>query len=248
MARSPVRRVWGALVPFAWRTTFSAWRRERSRRRHVGLGDLERLTPIELDWGRSRGGPIDRYYIEQFLEVHRPDILGRVLEVGDPGYVERYGRGVTRIDVLDINPANPRATIVSDVTRLEGMEGELFDCIVFTQVLQLVYDVRSAMRSLARVLAPNGVLLATLPGILRTAPEKPDYWRFTALSATALAEEAFDGGEIVVETYGNVLAATAFLYGLGQNDVDRATLDVHDPAFEVTIAIRAVKPSLAPTP
>jgi SAM-dependent methyltransferase len=211
------------------------------RGRRVRFGDLGRTTPIELHLGRTRGGPLDRYYIAAFLDRHRADIRGHVLEVADPGYVERYGRGVTRVDVLDIDPANERATIVADVTDLAGVHDDTFDCIVFTQVLQLVYDAPAAMRSLARVLAPGGVLLATLPGITRSAPGKWDYWRFTAASARRLAEDAFGTGTIEVETHGNVLVAAGFLYGLGQDDFDQVTLDVDDPAFEVTVAVRAVK-------
>jgi len=39
---------------------------------------------------------------------------------------------------------------------------------VFTQTLHLIYDVRSAIRTLHRVLKPGGVLLATFPGISQT--------------------------------------------------------------------------------
>jgi len=88
-----------------------------------------------------------------------------------------------------------------------------------------------------------GVLLATVPGILRNAPGKCDWWRFTSWSARRLAEEAFPGGTVGVETFGNVLATTGFLYGLGQRDFDRATLEVSDPAFELLIGIRARKAS-----
>lgn len=243
MTGSRLRRAWQAVLPLAWRTRISIWRQERERRSRIDLGDLQRTSPIELHYGRTRGGPLDRYYIEQFLARHAGDVTGHVLEVGDSAYTTRFGTNVTRVDVLDIDPANPRATIVADVTTLDGVLDAAFDCIVFTQVLQLVYDAPSAMRSLARVLAPGGTLLATLPGITRSAPAKPEYWRFTALSATRLAEEAFEGGEVEVSTYGNVLTAAAFLHGLGQSDIDRATLDVYDPGFEVTVAIRAVKAS-----
>ena len=104
---------------------------------------------------------------------------------------------------------NPRATIVADVTNLDGVESETFDCIVLTQVLQLVYDVRSAMRALARVLAPGGVLLATLPGrdaqrarqagvlALHGALRKGNWPRRRSAATPEVA------------TYGNVLAATA---------------------------------------
>lgn len=246
MRESLLRRVWQRVVPARGRERVSAWRQERARTRKIDLGELRRTTPIELHWGRTRGGPIDRLYIEQFLELHRHDITGRVLEVGDPGYTERFGTRVTTVDVLDVDPTNPHATIVSDVTHLREVRSDSFDCIVFTQVLQLVDDVRSAVASLARVLAPGGVLLATLPGILRTAPEKPDYWRFTARSARALAEEAFRDGHVEVQTYGNVLTATAFLYGLGQGDFGPEELDARDPRFEVTIGVRAVKATGSP--
>lgn len=234
-----MRRAWQAAVPVEWRTRVHLWRQDRARRRRVRLGDLKRTAPIETHLGRTRGGPIDRFYIEHFLQTHRDDIRGRTLEVADPGYVERFGTNIERVDVLDINPDNVRATIIADVTNLAGVPDEAFDCIVFTQVLQLVWDPASALRSLARVLAPRGVLLATFPGIVPTAPGKGDLWRFTALSARCLSEDAFPGGEVEVFTFGNVLAATALLYGLGQNDLTAEQLLTADPAFEVTIAVRA---------
>ena len=241
MVRVPPHvRLWRVL-PHAWRQRAHAWRRERERTRRVRLGDLGRTTPIEHHLGRTRGGPIDRYYMERFLGEHRADIRGHALEVGDPGYVNTFGTGAAQVDVLDIDPANERATIVADVTDLAGVASDQFDCIVLTQVLQLVYDAGSALRALERVLAPGGVLLATVPGIVATAPGKGDYWRFTAFGLRRLADDAFGPGATEVRTYGNVLAAAAFLYGLGQDDVDHTTLDVHDPYYEVLVALRAVK-------
>jgi SAM-dependent methyltransferase len=240
MTGSLLRRTWQGLVPEEWRRSLSVKRQERAKRARVDLGDLRRTSPIEEHLGRSRGGPVDRYYIEQFLRRHAADITGHVLEVADSGYTTMFGSGVTRADVLDIDPANSRATIVADVTTMHGVDSETFDCIVLTQVLQLVYDVPAAMRALERVLAPGGVLLATLPGLTRSALTKPEYWRFTARSARQLAEDAF-GSDVEIQTHGNVLSATAFLYGLGQDDIDRDTLDVQDPSYEVTVSIRAVK-------
>jgi hypothetical protein len=46
-------------------------------------GDLRRLQPVSREFGYDRGLPIDRYYIERFLEAHRWDIYGRTLEIGD---------------------------------------------------------------------------------------------------------------------------------------------------------------------
>jgi hypothetical protein len=46
-----------------------------------------------------------------------------------------------------------------------------------------------------------------------------------------------------VQTYGNVLTAAGSLFGLGEDDFAPAELAVHDPAFEVVVAIRCVKPA-----
>src|SRR6266508_3982008 len=93
------------------------------RRRHLRrlsrpawLGTLRRTTPLSDEWGFDRGTPVDRYYIECFLEEHHRDIHGRVLELRDSTYTDRYGIDVERSDVLDINPANSRATIIADLT------------------------------------------------------------------------------------------------------------------------------------
>ena len=128
--RGSLRSAWQATVPLGWRTNVSTWRHSRERRSTVRLGDLRRTSPIELHFGRSRGGPIDRYYIEQFLERHARDIGGHVLEFGDSTYIRRFGVGVAQIDILDIDPGSSRATIVSDVTHLDGVPSDTFDCIV----------------------------------------------------------------------------------------------------------------------
>ena len=98
-----------------------------------------------------------------------------------------------------------------------------FDCAIVTQTLQFVYDVRSALATLHRILAPGGVLLATVPGLTRISPlEDEAVRRVVALhgrSLRRLAEEAFGEENVEVASYGNVLAATGFLYGLAASDL-----------------------------
>src|SRR5205823_13182818 len=55
----------------------------------VEWGDLRRVQPVSQYWGWDRGKPIDRHYIEGFLEAHRADVRGRVLEVRDPLHTQR---------------------------------------------------------------------------------------------------------------------------------------------------------------
>ena len=46
---------------------------------------------------------------------------------------------------------------------------------------------------------------------------------------------------MTVESHGNVLAASAFLYGLATSELTRVELDWRDPEYEVLIAVRAVR-------
>jgi hypothetical protein len=68
-----------------------------------------------------------------------------------------------------------------------------------------------------------------------------EYWRFTRLSVQKLFEEVFPQTTIKVENYGNILTATAFMYGLATQELHQSELDYHDPNYEVIITLRAVK-------
>lgn len=242
-----MRYVWRRAAPGAVRERVNAVRanrREAAWRRPRDLGDLRRTTPFGT-WGSSRGGPIDRVYIGRFIEGHAADVRGRALEIAGDEYIQRYGTDVRKADVLDVFTGNPKATIVGDLADAPSIPSDAFDCVLVTQVLPWIYDVRAPLRTVHRILAPGGVLLATTPGIARIAPVESDlfgeWWHFTDMSARRLAEEIFGVGNVEVETFGNVLAAAGFLYGLGRYDLTEEELAVHDPAFQVTIGIRAVK-------
>jgi len=199
-------------------------------------------APLSTEWGFDRGTPIDRYYIERFLESHATDIRGRVLEVKNAEYTRRFGRGVTQSDVLDINRSNPLATLVADLSQPEQFPPGQFDCFVLTQTMQFIYEVQSVCASAHRLLAPGGVLLVTVPLLARIAPRygpATEYWHFTAASCTRLFGEVFGTENVEVRTHGNVLAATAFLYGVAVEEVPREKLDVNDQFFPVVVSVSA---------
>lgn len=214
------------------------------RLRYPSIDGLLSVRPKSAHWGWDRGTPVDRYYIEQFLAEHAADIRGNALEVKDAAYTKRFGRGVVRADVLDIDPANVQATIVADLSIGEGIPREFFDCFILTQTLQFIYDFRGAVAQCERLLRPGGVLLATVPALSRIAHDDGlewDYWRFTAASCRRVFGEVFGDDDVTVRTYGNVLASTAFLRGTAFEEIPRRKLDVNDPYFPTLVAIRAVK-------
>ena len=218
----------------------------------VRIQTMRRLLPVSRHFGFDRGKPIDRYYIEAFLHRHSGAstyapgaIHGRVLEVGGDTYARRFGLGVEHIDVLDASPENPKATVVADLTDGGNLPSNTYDCVICVQTLLLIYDVKSAIHTIHRILKPGGAAIVTVPGIAQIC--RPDidvwgeYWRFTTLSARRLFEEAFEPANVTVDSYGNVVTASAFLYGLATEDMTRRELELHDPDFQMIIGIKANK-------
>ena len=215
-------------------------------RGRVRFGDLRRTRPIASDFGYARGGPVDRYYIESFLERHDTDVRGRVLEVGDDSYTRRFGgHRVQRADVLHIDHVDG-ATYSGDISDGSFLPDGTFDCIILTQTLHLVYDFPAALRTIRRVLRPGGVLLLTVPGISNIdSGEWGSSWfySFTHLSLRRMAEESLSGFDVEISSYGNVLAAVGFLHGLSVNEMTRAELDDHHLPYSLIHALRARKPA-----
>ncbi len=196
----------------------------RTRQPSVGsvdFGTLRRVKPISRQFGFDRGLPIDRYYIEQFLSCHQDDIRGHVLEVAIATYTKRFGGDqVHTSDVLHypIGVISPAVTIVADLTDAKHIAENTFDCIILTQTLLFIYDLKAAIQTLHRILKPGGVILVTVPGISQIIREDMEiwgeYWRFTRQSIQRIFSEIFIPNSIQVKTYGNVLSATSFLFGL----------------------------------
>jgi peptidoglycan/xylan/chitin deacetylase (PgdA/CDA1 family)/SAM-dependent methyltransferase len=211
----------------------------------VDLGDLRRTAPVARGWGYERGRPIDRYYIERFLEGHAGDIRGTVLEVQEPDYTTRFGGNrVTRSDVLDLNAGNPRATILSDLRSASNIAANTYDCIILTQTLHVVDDMEAVVGECHRILKPGGVLLATLPAASRVCLEygrDGDFWRVTEAGARRLIARTFPSEGLDVRARGNVLVNSAFLYGLACHELTDAEFEAVDPYFPLLVTVRAQK-------
>ena len=231
-----------------------AWARARwGAKKHwppvgwVYFGSLRRTAPISRVFGYDRGSQsVARYYVDEFVGRWASDIHGRVLEIGNDRYTRRFGgERVLQSDVLHVRPDNPAATIVADLTNAEHIPSNAFDCLIITQTLQYIYDIRPAVHTLHRILKPNGVLLATFSGISQISRQDMELWgecwHFTTVSAKRLLEEAFRPGTVQVEAHGNVLAAIALLHGLASHELQKEELEIRDADYQVIVTARAIK-------
>jgi SAM-dependent methyltransferase len=222
--------------------------KRKLRKAALRWGSFRHLTPMSRFYGYDRGTPLDRVYIERFLDENRSAIRGHVLEVKDDTYTQRFGTALTGADVLDVDGTNARATIIADLNNSDALCAETFDCIVLTQTLQFVFDLKSALTALTNSLRPGGVLLVTVPGITRSALGECDgnfYLGFTLAGVRRLFSDFFPPEDLTVSCYGNVLAATAFLHGLAAEELTEAELLHADHEFPVIICVRATRHMIA---
>ena len=218
----------------------------RQREGIVRWGSLRRLEPVNRLFGTDRGTPIDRHYIESFLEAHSGDIAGEVLEIAESTYSRQFGaERVAKFHVLHAEEGNPDATLVGDLESGRGIPENAYDCMILTQTLPFIFDFQSAIRTCHRALRDNGVLLATMAGISQISrydmDRWGDYWRFTSLSAQRCFADVFGEDQVMVQSHGNVLTSTAFLHGLVAEDLRSEELDHRDSDYQLIIAVRAKK-------
>jgi SAM-dependent methyltransferase len=207
----------------------------------VRWGNLKRLQPYAPRPG-DRGMSIGRWYHLQFLEAHRADVHGRVLEIGDPRYTERFGHAIEKIDILDIRTDNDRATLVGDLSDPGWIPEGAFDCVIAPGTLQYVTDPIVGLASLWNAVAPGGTLLVNLPAIHKGDEHRvvpTDSWRLQRPGIVTWLDLAKVDGDIEIVGYGNVLSCVAALMQISAEEMDPADLDYKDPNYVLEYWVRA---------
>lgn len=201
--------------------------------------------PVSKYYGFDRGKPLDRFYIENFLEENKGCIKGVCLEVLNNKYTIKYGKDrVLKSDILDIEKNNKDANIIGDIRDLKEVENDTYDCIVLTQVLQFIDNLEAAISECHRVLKKDGILLATLPSISRidcVSGTEGDFWRFTKAGARYLFEKSFNKSNLEIKNRGNVKSGIYFLSGFSVEDISTKSLYKDDENFPSLITVKARK-------
>jgi SAM-dependent methyltransferase len=202
--------------------------------------------PFSERYGYDRGTPIDRYFIAQFLERHRADVRGAVAEIKDSTYTVVFGGDrVEERHVIDLDAANPAATLVADLAQPGGLPPQTFDCFILAQTIQYIPDPAAALANVYGSLRPGGSLLLTVPSLARVDPDLggKDLWRFTPAGLSRLVASSCPGAQVDVFAYGNLVTAVAFLQGLAAEELTPDELDHADSSFVVLSCARVASPS-----
>jgi SAM-dependent methyltransferase len=137
------------------------------------------------------------------------------LGCGQQPYAPLYAGTARSVVLLDFERrgSDHRGAFVRGSADRLPFAAAAFDTVLCTEVLEHVPDPAAAARELARVVAPNGVVLLTVP-FLHGLHEVPrDYFRFTPWGLRALFERDFHV-ERVVARGGAVAVWLTWISGL----------------------------------
>lgn len=202
--------------------------------------------PVDRNFGAERGKAVDRVYIERFIDAYKKDIHGTVMEVQDNRYIKQFGENrVEKELILHVKGWGGANVIKGNFATGEGLEEKMVDCLICTQTLQYIYDLKSTAKNIYRILKDNGVALITVPGI-KSLSEYHDanwgeYWSFTKRSLYSMFAEEFGEDHVEVKTYGNVKVTMAYLYGLCAEDLQEEDFSYNDEAYPFIVAARIKK-------
>ena len=232
---------WGDIFPIRSRNDFDELMKIQERKSVSSKRILQGCPgePLNRTFGFSRGTPVDRYYIEKFLNDEKENIKGDVWEVAENTYTMKYGgEKVKNSFMLHVSSDEPGYTKGNFETG-EGIKSEVADCIILTQVLPFMYDCKAAVSNIYRMLKPGGVCLITVSGISQISRYDMDrwghYWGFTDLSLRTLLEEQVAKDQIKIKVFGNIKSAAALLYGIAAEELGQEELDDTDADYQVSV-------------
>ncbi|MGN0340399.1 MAG: methyltransferase domain-containing protein [Lachnospira sp.] len=202
------------------------------------------VKPLSSKFGSGRGTPIDRYYIERFLEDNKNSITGDVMEIADNTYTYQFGNDLRDVKCLHVNGWGKNA-IKGNLETGEGIVENSVDCLICTQTVQFIYELDSVAMNIYKMLKPGGTALITATGIsylsMYDYNRWGEYWKFTRQSMNRMFEKYFKKDNIKVDTYGNCKVAMGMLYGLCREDFTCYDLDYRDEQFPVVVVASITK-------
>lgn len=229
-----------------WRAMPEALRKWYGRRKTSPVAAPATLAfqPVSRVFGFDRGTPIDRYYIERFLDQEAALIHGHVMEIEESTYTVRFGKATTIERLRYTGEAGPGIRL-GDLTDHGTLPHNELDAFICTQTLNFIYDVKAAVAGLYGSLRPGGYALVTVASLVQIsrfdADRWGDLWRFTPQGAQRLFEDVFGKGNVELGVHGNSYAAACLHKGFAVEECDADLLNAVDPDYPVVITIKARK-------
>ncbi|HAN75554.1 MAG TPA: methyltransferase [Planktothrix sp. UBA8407] len=205
----------------------------------IDWGDLKRTNPICQAFGFLRGQPIDRYYLDKFIEKIRPEIVGNILEIGA---IETAKESYQLTEESSYHVLNmdrwSGVDIVGDAHDINVIQPESFDTIILFNVLEHCYAPWIVIENIHRWLKPGGKCFASVPSALKIHDAPQDYWRPLP---DAFAWMLRNFSQQKISTYGNLITVVAAYHGIVTEELTTEELDAYHPDYPVITCISATK-------
>jgi SAM-dependent methyltransferase len=205
----------------------------------INWGDFRRLAPLCHITGFTRGNPIDRYYLQKFVDEIREQVVGDVLEVGGvPKDREFYQFDRVKTYRIMNLEAGAGVDLVGDVHDPNLVEPDSLDSLVIFNVLEHCYAPWVAVENIRRWLKPGGKCFCMVPSAQRLHDRPGDFWRPLPDGMNWLFR-SFADKQLYV--YGNPLTVLASFHGVGYEELTLEELDAFHPDYPVSTCMVATK-------
>lgn len=133
----------------------------------------------------------DRYLLAQFVAKNAKLLQGSLLDVGgwDGKRYRRYFGHATKRTVVDPSPTSG-ADIIAPAEKIPLPDASE-DNVLCTEVLMDIFEIKDAIKEIARVMKPGGHFLGTVSFMCPLCDEPFHFWRFTPYSLQNLFEPYF---------------------------------------------------------
>jgi SAM-dependent methyltransferase len=191
-----------------------------------------KILPVSTDFGFSRGTPVGRSYVNDFVAEKAQALGGIILEFGEARYKD-YFNYVDQYMVVDVAPG-PNVDFVCDIHDVSTMPQHFFDVIVCTQVLEHLERPQEALIELRKLLKQDGRLICTVPFLAHIHYVPTDYYRFSIDAITSALSRA--GFEVIdSRNSGNALVTIGSLLGYSSEDFSFSQMAESDEVYPFNI-------------
>lgn len=232
----------GNVTSLSDETEWYNWLRCLYRRANPIISTISSMSPVPFteQFVTERGTPVDRYYIERFLQEHRNLIKGDVLEIEDNLYTKKFGiSGEFRSIVMDYSSKAPYIDFNADLESGDGIRENIADCFIITQTLMYIFDVKSAAANIGRLLKKNGYALITCSGLsqnsVRCMDDYGSYFNFNPAVFRRMFEDENSLDVLETGSYGNVKTVSAHIAGLCCEDLTESDFSYNDKHYPLIV-------------